>query len=163
MFNKKLKLKCSNWQYNLCKNLRENLVITTAQLPSTKPELRFCSVSNPARGVSEICDGENLWEWPWLEIRLNAFRLSTIPQKQSIVIISITFPFLPFFGIYFISFIFPYHFSATPSNLFLSSYQSFSRLLHTTSALQINIIPLPVTMNRKIKKPPAKLNFRRSQ
>ena len=36
------------------------LVITTAQLHSTKSELRFCAGSNPARGVSEICDGENL-------------------------------------------------------------------------------------------------------
>ena len=32
-----------------------------------------------------------------------------------------------------------------------------------STALQINIIPLPVTMNRKMKKPPVKLNFRRSQ
>ena len=31
------------------------------------------------------------------------------------------------------------------------------------SALQINIIPLPVTVNRKIKKPPIKLNFWQSQ
>ena len=31
------------------------------------------------------------------------------------------------------------------------------------AALQINIIPLPVTMNRKIGKPSVKLNFRRSQ
>ena len=36
------------------------VVITTAQLPSTKPEFRFCASSNPAHGVSEICDGENL-------------------------------------------------------------------------------------------------------
>ena len=36
------------------------VVITTAQLHSTKSELRFCAGSNPARGVSEICDGENL-------------------------------------------------------------------------------------------------------
>ena len=36
------------------------VVITTAQLPSTKPELRFCAGSNPARGVSEIRDGEDL-------------------------------------------------------------------------------------------------------
>ena len=32
----------------------------TAQLHSTKPELRFCVGSNPARGVSEIRDGEDL-------------------------------------------------------------------------------------------------------
>ena len=36
------------------------VVITTAQLHSTKPELRFCAGSNPARGVSEIRDGEDL-------------------------------------------------------------------------------------------------------
>ena len=32
----------------------------TAQLLSTKSELRFCTGSNPVRGVSEICDIENL-------------------------------------------------------------------------------------------------------
>ena len=32
---------------------------TTAQLHSTKPKLRFCAGSNPARGVSEIQDGED--------------------------------------------------------------------------------------------------------
>ena len=36
------------------------VVITNAQLHSTKPELRFCAGSNPARGVSEIRDGEDL-------------------------------------------------------------------------------------------------------
>ena len=35
-------------------------LITTAQIHSTKPELRFCAGSNPARGASEICDGEDL-------------------------------------------------------------------------------------------------------
>ena len=35
------------------------VVITTAQLHSTKPELRFCAGSNPACGVWEICDGED--------------------------------------------------------------------------------------------------------
>ena len=39
---------------------RGAVVITSAQLHSTKYELRFCAGSNPARGVSEICDGENL-------------------------------------------------------------------------------------------------------
>ena len=37
-----------------------NLFITTAQLHSTKHELRFCAGSNPAREVSEIRDGEDL-------------------------------------------------------------------------------------------------------
>ena len=36
------------------------VVTTTAQLHSTMSELRFCAGSNPARGVSEICDGEDL-------------------------------------------------------------------------------------------------------
>ena len=36
------------------------VVITTTQLHSTKPELRFCAGSNPARGVPEISDGEDL-------------------------------------------------------------------------------------------------------
>ena len=36
------------------------VVITTAQLHSIKSELRFCAGSNPARGVSEIRDGEDL-------------------------------------------------------------------------------------------------------
>ena len=65
------------------------VVITTAQDHSTKPELRFCAGSYPARGVSEIRDGEDLWQWSRLEIRLNAFRRSTIPQKQFIIIISL--------------------------------------------------------------------------
>ena len=63
------------------------VVITTAQLHSTKPELRFCAGSNPDRGVSEIRDGEDLWQWSLLEIRLNVFRRSTIPQIQIIIII----------------------------------------------------------------------------
>ena len=36
------------------------VVITTTQLHSTKPELRFCAGSNPARGVLETRDGEDL-------------------------------------------------------------------------------------------------------
>ena len=36
------------------------VVITTARLHSTKPELRFCTGSIPARSVSEISDGEDL-------------------------------------------------------------------------------------------------------
>ena len=36
------------------------VVITTVQLNSTKFELKFCAGSNPARGVSDIRDGEDL-------------------------------------------------------------------------------------------------------
>ena len=35
-------------------------VITTAQLHSTKPKLRFYAGSNPAHGVLEIRNGEDL-------------------------------------------------------------------------------------------------------
>ena len=64
------------------------VVITTDQLYSTNPELRFCVGLNPARGVWVIRDGdgEDLWQWFRLETRLNAFRRSTIPQKQFIII-----------------------------------------------------------------------------
>ena len=36
------------------------VVITTAQLHSTKPELRFCVGSYPACSMLEIRDGEDL-------------------------------------------------------------------------------------------------------
>ena len=80
---------CHNRQLNLWRH--GVLVITTAQLHSTKPEIGFCAGSNPARGVSEIRDGEDLWQWSRLEIKLHAFRRSTIPQKQFIIIIIIIF------------------------------------------------------------------------
>ena len=63
--------------------------ITTEQLHLTKPQLRFCRGSNPARSMSEIRDGEDLWQWSPLEIRLSAFHRPTIPQKQFIIIITI--------------------------------------------------------------------------
>ena len=51
-----------------------------------KAWIRFCAGSNPAHGVSEIRDGEELWQWSWLEIRLNVFRPSTkiyfFPQES---------------------------------------------------------------------------------
>ena len=81
--------KCKKYHPSELQYFHGVVVITTAQLHSTKPELRFCAGSNPARSVSEIRDGEDLWQWSWLEIRLNAFHLSTIPQKQFIIIIII--------------------------------------------------------------------------
>ena len=39
---------------------RGAVVITTAQLHSTKLELKFCAGSNPAGGMWEIRDGEDL-------------------------------------------------------------------------------------------------------
>ena len=57
---------------------------TAAQLPSKNSEFEFCARPNPARGMLEIWNGENLWQWSQLEIRRNAFRRSAIPQKQLI-------------------------------------------------------------------------------
>ena len=63
------------------------VVITTAQLHSTKPELKFCTCSNPACSVLYINDGEYLWQRTRLEIRLYAFCQKTILQKTFIIII----------------------------------------------------------------------------
>ena len=71
---------------------RMSMSTTTAQLHSTKPQLRFCTDLNPACSMSEIHDGEDLWQWSQLEIRLNPFCWSTIPQKQFIIIINSFFP-----------------------------------------------------------------------
>ena len=58
-----------------------------AQLFQKNSELRFCAGSNLASLVLRICSNEDIWEWSRLEIRLNVFRRSTIPQKQFIIII----------------------------------------------------------------------------
>ena len=50
-----LKKACNNGIFR-----RGVVVITAAQLRSTKSEHGFYAGSNPARGVSEICDDENL-------------------------------------------------------------------------------------------------------
>ena len=52
-------------------------------------QLSLNAGSNPDLVVSEIHNGEDLRQWSHLEIRLNAFRLSTLPQKQFIIIIII--------------------------------------------------------------------------
>ena len=55
------------WQFILwCHGV---VVITTAQLHSSKPVHRFCA------GSAEIRDAEDLWQWSRLEIRL---RLSSV-------------------------------------------------------------------------------------
>ena len=68
----------SNWH-------RGVVVITTAKLHSSKPELRFCAGSNPARGVSEIRDGEDLWQWSRLEIRLRLLSVNHTTKKLIII------------------------------------------------------------------------------
>ena len=47
--------KINKYNYGVQSWHRGLVVITAAQLHLTKPELRFCAGSNPARGVSEIC------------------------------------------------------------------------------------------------------------
>ena len=39
---------------------RGEVIVTTTQLNSTKPEVRFRAGSNPACGVTDIRDGEDL-------------------------------------------------------------------------------------------------------
>ena len=39
------------------------VVITTAQLHSTNPELRFFAGSNPACSVSQIRNRDDIWQW----------------------------------------------------------------------------------------------------
>ena len=67
------------------------VVIAAVLFQSTKPELKFCAGSNSAHAVSKIRESEVLWQWSWLEIRLNVFDWSTIPQNQFIIIIITTY------------------------------------------------------------------------
>ena len=64
------------------------MVITTAQVHSTKPQLKSLHADgvNPVHGVLDVCDDENLWQCSLLKIRHNVFRWSTIPQKPFIII-----------------------------------------------------------------------------
>ena len=38
------------------------VVFATKKIDATKPNLRFCAGSNPACSVSEICDGNDLYQ-----------------------------------------------------------------------------------------------------
>ena len=69
---------------------RDVVAIANAYLHSAKLDLRFCVGSNPTCGVSKACGSENVWQWSWVEIRLNTFCRSTISQKQFIIIIMIS-------------------------------------------------------------------------
>ena len=74
---------------NYCIPRRHRLLGQTAKPTLSNFNPNFKPNFNPACGVSEIGNGEDLWQWSLLEIRLNAFRWSTIPQKQFIIIIII--------------------------------------------------------------------------
>lgn len=47
--------------------------VITAQLKSTKAELRFCISSIPTHGLLQVCDDKKLRQWFCLKIRLVAF------------------------------------------------------------------------------------------
>ena len=55
---KSMLIKSLKYSKQLCP--RGVVDIATAQLHSTNCEIKFCTGSNPARGASEIRDGENL-------------------------------------------------------------------------------------------------------
>ena len=75
---------CNN--NNFIYQMKRHYVRRGVVLHSTKPRLRFCASSNPARGALKIRDYKDLWQWSRLEIRQIAFCWSTIPQKQFIII-----------------------------------------------------------------------------
>ena len=75
------------------------VVLTTSRFRSTKLEPSFCAGSNPARGVSEICNVEDLWQWSWLEKWLNAF-ISQPTNKKYEKILTFVLTFIsPVFAI----------------------------------------------------------------
>ena len=85
-----LKWSLYSWNdYNVCYVAPWSCGNNYCSLHSTKSELRVCASSNPACGVSEICDGEDLWQRSRLDTRLHTFHQSTMPQSQfkSIIII----------------------------------------------------------------------------
>ena len=49
------------------------MVITTAQPRSPNPEFKFRAGSNPAHGVSKICDDEYFWQGSRREIKRKTF------------------------------------------------------------------------------------------
>ena len=70
----------------ILKEEHRGVVVISTQLHSTNPELRFCAGSNPACGVLEIRDDEDLW-LVLAGNKANAFLQSAIPQNQFIIII----------------------------------------------------------------------------
>ena len=52
------------------------VIVTNALLHSKNLDLQFCAGSNPAWGVSEVCDDEN--HWPWVEVTQPAFTCSKL-------------------------------------------------------------------------------------
>lgn len=65
----------------------EYFILNTTAQHLTKPELRLCADANLTRGMLETCDDEDLWQRSHVEIKLNVFCCTTIPQKQFAIII----------------------------------------------------------------------------
>ena len=60
------------------------MIITAVYLHPKKSELRLSTGINPTRSIFEICNNENLWQWSWLDLRLNAFSWLTTPSNNFI-------------------------------------------------------------------------------
>ena len=69
--------------YSDCNSRISVFRITTTQLHSTNPELKFCASSIPIHGMLDICDSKSLYEWSRLEKRLDAFSSSTFPFDKN--------------------------------------------------------------------------------
>ena len=69
--------------YSDCNSRISVFRITTTQLHSTNPELKFCASSIPVHGMLDICDNKNLYEWSRLEKKLDAFSSSTFPFHKN--------------------------------------------------------------------------------
>ena len=69
------------------------MVITAIYFHLIKLKHMSRAGSNPARGVSEVCNGENFQQWSQSEISLNISRRSTILKKQ-FIFSGIKYPFL---------------------------------------------------------------------
>ena len=88
----------------------------------------FCAVGNSARGVSEICDGVDLWHCTWQKIRLNSFNVGQQKNNSSSKSSSFTSPFI-FINTFLIKWmtqLFPYNvFTRTEFLIHISIHDSF--------------------------------------
>ena len=96
------------WFYSsLITRVRSLWLIHNLSMPQKKSEIRFCACPNSARGVSEICNGENFWQWSRLEIRhkrlssLNHYA-KTIHHLYQFMPFSLLLAIKSFFYVYFL-------------------------------------------------------------
>ena len=78
------------------------VVITCAELHSTDLELRFCTDANLVCLMYEIRDGEDLWQWSQLEVRLNRDPLgqpyNKLNSSLSLPLFSSSYPFFVYYS-----------------------------------------------------------------